>query len=400
MTATIFRPTDERQVEDVVAWACGTRTPLEVVGGGSKRRLGRPVQAAHTLETAALSGLELYEPNELVMTAKAGTPLAEIEAMLAAHGQRLAFEPPDYGPLLGEAAGQGTIAGAFACNLGGPVRLSAGAARDHILGVRCVSGRGEPFKAGGRVVKNVTGFDLSKLVAGSYGTLAVITAVSFKVVPRPDKARTVLIHGLDMATAVRAMTQALQSSHEISGAACLPPAHAVASPVSCVAEAGGSITAIRLEGPGPSVVYRCAALRSELGTFGHTEELHSANSAALWRSIRDVQPFVGDPRAVWRIAVPPAAAPSLVGSIDAEFFFDRGGGQVWVAAAESEGDALTAAATVAGGAATLVRAPSALRAHVDVFQPLAEPLRLLTRRVKEAFDPHHILNPGRMYPGL
>lgn len=400
MTTTRLRPTDEQQVAEVIAWACGTQTPLEIVGGGSKRNLGRPVQAAHSLETAALSGIELYEPNELVMTVKAGTPRTEIEAMLAAHGQRLAFEPPDYGPLLGGAAGQGTIAGIFACNLGGPARLSAGAARDHILGVRCVSGRGEPFKAGGRVVKNVTGFDLAKLLCGSYGTLAVITAVSFKVLPRPEKVRTVLIPGLDAAAAVRAMAQALQGSYEVSGAAYLPQALAAVSPVSYVAATGSSVTAIRLEGPVPSVAYRCAALRSELATSGETEELHSANSAVLWCSIRDVQPFVGGTRAVWRLAVPPSAAAAVAEGIDAAFFFDRGGGQVWLAAAESESAAITTAATTAGGTATLVRGSPALRAHAEVFQPLVEPLRQLTRRVKEAFDPRHILNPGRMYAGL
>ncbi|HEX9699490.1 MAG TPA: FAD-binding protein, partial [Acidobacteriota bacterium] len=224
-----FRPDSGAQLAELVAWAAAEEAPLEIVGRGSKQGFGRPVQAAHGLDLSALAGITLYEPEELVLAAHAGTPLAEIEAALAAQNQHLAFEPPDLGPLLGHEADDGSIGGVLACNLSGPRRLKSGAARDHFLGVAAVSGRGEVFKSGGRVVKNVTGYDLCKLLAGSHGTLAVMTDVTVKVMPRPEKTRTVMVFGQDDRQALVVMTQALNSPHEVSGAAHLPAAVAAGS---------------------------------------------------------------------------------------------------------------------------------------------------------------------------
>src|ERR1700722_18726133 len=288
-----LKPPDAAQLREIVASAAAEAQPIEIVGGGSKRALGRPIQVAHTLDLSALAGIVDYEAAELVLTARAATPLAEIEAALAAKGQMLAFEPPDWGRLLGTSAGQ-TIGGVPSCNLAGPRRFKAGAARDHFLGFAGVNGRGEAFKAGGKVVKNVTGYDLCKLIAGAHGTLAVLSEVTIKVLPRPEKTRTVLIHGLDDAKAVAAMTAALNSPHEVSGAAHLPSGLARRSAVAYVAEAGGAVTTLRVEGPGPSVVHRCEALRRELTQYGPCEELHSENSARFWREMCDVEPFAGE----------------------------------------------------------------------------------------------------------
>src|SRR5215831_19347633 len=191
-----FRPKDGPELARLISWAQGDGEALEVIAGGSKRGLGRPVAAPHILDVTAFEGLEAYEPEELVLTAKPGTPLAEIESLLERSQQMLAFEPGDWGPLLGEAAGRQTLGGMLACNLAGPRRIKQGAARDHLLGFHAVSGRGEAFKAGGRVVKNVTGYDLSKLMAGSYGTLAALTEISVKVMPRPERTCTVMLLGL------------------------------------------------------------------------------------------------------------------------------------------------------------------------------------------------------------
>jgi glycolate oxidase FAD binding subunit len=331
--------------------------------------------------------------------------LAEIEAALRENNQQLAFEPPDLAPLYGAAAGAGTIGGALSCNLAGPRRIKAGAARDHFLGVRAVRGRGEAFKAGGRVVKNVTGYDLPKLLAGSYGTLAALTEVTIKVLPAPEKTRTVLVYGRDDAGAVEAMTLALNSPHEASAAAHLPAAVAVRSSVDLVAGAGRSVTAVRVEGPGPSVEARCAALRELLRA---DEELHSRRSATLWREIRDVAPLLPDPAAVvWRLSVPPASPPLPLWErgqgVRGEYFFDWGGGLVWLAlppADDAHAPAVRAAVARSGGHATLLRAPAAVRLSVPVFQPQPEPLAALSRRVKESFDPRRILNPGRLAPDL
>src|ERR1700704_2023119 len=253
-----LKPRDAKDVEAAVQWALAEGKALELVGHGSKRAIGRPAQTDLTLDLSALAGVTLYEPEELVLSAKAGTPMAEIEALVAAKGQQLAFEPMDYGPILGGVANRGTIGGALAANLSGPRRIKAGAARDHFLGVCAVSGRGETFKSGGRVVKNVTGYDLCKLLAGSWGTLAAMTEVTIKVLPVAETEETLLIRGLEPAQAVEAMTSAMGSACDVSGAAHLPPE--VATSIPAVAGAGGGITALRLEGFSPSVVHRRGAL--------------------------------------------------------------------------------------------------------------------------------------------
>jgi glycolate oxidase FAD binding subunit len=404
----IFRPESAAQVADAVAWAAAEEEPLEVLGRASKRAFGRPVQAGHGLELSGLTGITLYEAEELVLSARAGTPIAEIEAALAEENQELAFEPPDLGPLLGGEAGAGSIGGVLACNLAGPRRIKAGAARDHFLGVSAVSGRGEAFKSGGRVVKNVTGYDLCKLMAGSYGTLAAMTDVTVKVLPAAEKTRTVLLLGLDDGQALAAMTRALGSAHEVSGAAHLPAELAADSEVSYVREASGAVTALRVEGTGPSVEYRCAALRRELAELGESEELHGRNSAVFWQEVRDVRPFVVRPeRLVWRISVPPQAGPAVACALadggDALTYYDWGGGLLWLALPPSQDGghaALRAALSGCGGHATLIRAPETLRAAIPVFQPQDPAMAALTARIKDSFDPRRVLNPGRMVAGL
>ena len=411
-----LKPTSAEEVAAAVTQAVADETPLEIIGHGSKRGLGRPVQAARQLDLSALAGITQYEPAELVLTCRAGTPMAAIEAALKAKNQQLAFEPADLGLLYGAAPGSGTIGGILGCNLSGPRRISAGAARDHFLGFAAVSGRGEAFRAGGRVVKNVTGYDLCKLMAGAHGTLAVLTEVTVKVLPAPEKSRTVLLYGLGDAAAIKAMTQAQASAHEISAAAHLPAAVGARAAVDFVAKSGGAVTAIRIEGPGPSVEHRCAALRRELADFGPTEELHSLRSALLWREIRDVARLLPDAaRAIWRLSVPPANGAALMsdltrggggtqGGRDApsllESYYDWSGGLIWLALPATEGASAAiiraALARHGGGHATLMRAPDALRLSVPVFEPQDAALAALSSRVKQSFDPRRILNPGKM----
>ncbi|HWI28126.1 MAG TPA: glycolate oxidase subunit GlcE [Stellaceae bacterium] len=395
---TRFAPKDERELVEIVAAAVAQEEPLELIAGGSKRGLGRPVQTPHVVDLRAFSGIRAYEPEELVLTAGAATPMSAIEAALAARGQALPFEPPEWRGLLGTQE-EGTLGGAFLCNLSGPRRIKSGAARDHLLGFRAVSGRGEAFKAGGRVVKNVTGYDLSKLIAGSYGTLAVVTEVTVKVLPRAAAQLTLLLRGLDGETAGRAMTAALNSPHEVSGAAHLPKG-----------ETGkeAPLTLLRLEGPAPSVAARAASLRGELAGFAAAEEARDGESVRLWRAVREVAPLAGDPaRALWRVSVPPSAGPLVAAAIaarlDAEWLLDWGGGLVWLsvpAAGDGGAAAIRAALVSCGGHATLIRAADALRAAVPVFELQPPALAALTRRVKESFDPKRILNRGRIHADL
>ena len=407
MTSTILKPATAPQLRDAIAWAAAEEATLEIVGGGTKRGFGRPLQASHTLDVSELKGVVSYEPAELVLTARVGTAMAEIEALLKQSKQILAFEPPDLAKLYGGGDGA-TIGGAVACNLAGPRRVKIGAARDHFLGMSGVSGRGEAFKAGGKVVKNVTGYDLCKLLAGSFGTLAVMDEVTLKVLPAPEKSRTVLVFGLDDARATEAMTAALNGPFEVSGAAHLPRAIASRSAVSCVRGAGGSVTALRIEGTGISVGARCEGLRALLRDRGALEELHTMNSATLWREIRDVAPLLPDAgKVVWRISVAPSEGARIAGAIAAaraaEFFYDWGGGLLWIATDASDDGGLRpirAAVAASGGHATLIRAADALRAAVPVFEPQPGALGALAARVKDSFDPKRILNPGRMVAGV
>lgn len=387
---TTWRPSDLKELREIIAGAAADGQPLEIVGGGTKRGIGNLSQAAHTLDLGALSGIRAYEANELVLVAGAGTPLAQIGRELEAKGQMLAFDPPPLAP-------DQTIGGVIAANLAGPRRLTAGAARDHFLGFTGVSGRGEIFKAGGRVVKNVTGYDLPKLMAGSWGTLAALEEVVLKVLPRPEKTRTVLLFGRSEQEAVAALARGLGSPYEVTSAAHLPAAAAARSSVGYVAAAGSAVTALRLEGFGPSVEHRCRALRDLLGA---EEELHGANSRALWDEIATASLLPRD-RVLWRVSVAPSAGPEVATTVartlDAECLYDWAGGLVWIALANAGGDGGTAIVRDAvrksgGGHATLFRAPDALRAVVPGFEPASS----LARRIKEAFDPLGILNPGRM----
>ena len=405
--AEILRPDTDKAVLEALSNALVEKTPLEIVGGGTKRAYGGPVTSGATrLDLSALSGITLYEPNELVLGAGAATPMAEIERVLDAADQQLAFEPQDLGFLLGAASEGATLGGVIAAGLSGPRRIKDGSARDHLLGFHAVSGAAEVFKSGGRVVKNVTGFDLSKLMAGSFGTLAVMTDVTIKVVPRPEKTRTVLVFGLDDATAIAAMTVALGSAFEVSAAAHLPEPMAGRSAVGYVSGAGASVTAIRVEGFGPSVASRCNSLKNLLTSFAAVEELHSQNSRQLWQEIRDVRLLDNkDATQVWRLSVPPSdgagVASRIVRDIEgAEMLFDWGGGLVWVAV-PSTPDAHVAhvrgaLANVGSGHATLVRAAEDVRRSVPVFHPGSPGLSALGRRVRETFDPEGILNPGRL----
>jgi glycolate oxidase FAD binding subunit len=404
--ADALKPRDAKDVEAAVQWALAEGKALELVGQGSKRAIGRPAQTDLTLDLSGLAGVTLYEPEELVLSAKAGTPIAEIEALVASKGQQLAFEPMDYGAILGGEAGRGTIGGVLAANLAGPRRIKAGAARDHFLGFSAVSGRGETFKSGGRVVKNVTGYDLCKVIAGSWGTLAAMTDVTIKVLPRPETEATVLVRGLAPARAVEAMTAAMGSACDVSGAAHLPAEAAARIPE--VAGAGGEVTALRLEGFSPSVAHRRRMLEALMRPFGEAGSLDEAVSRALWRAVRDVTPFVAgeDRRPLWRISTVPDRGAELGAMIargaPAQMLYDWAGGLIWLALDPSDdagAEHVRHAVAAIGGHATLIRAPAAVRAAIDVFAPQDAAVAALTRRVKESFDPKGVLNPGRMWAG-
>jgi glycolate dehydrogenase FAD-binding subunit len=396
-SAPTIAPADEKELAEALSDAAARTTPLAVAGGGTRIGLGRPTQTAATVSTINLTGVTLYEPAELVISARAGTPLAEVEALLAGQNQRLGFEPIDYRRLYGT-HGTPTVGALAAANISGPRRIQVGAARDSLIGVRAVTGRGDVVKSGGRVMKNVTGYDLVKFLAGSYGTLSVLSEVTFKVQPMPETETTLVLGGLDDARAVAALSMALGSPHAVTGAAHLPPF-----------DSEMARTLIRIEGFAASVAERADKLVAALADFGPAETLDADASVSVWRVVGDLEALGGAPgAAVWKVSVKPGDGPAVAAATraasDCRVLYDWGGGLLWIAIPNVGDDAgapsIRKAVKPLGGHATLMRAPDVVRLAVDVFEPPSPPLMDIARRLKAAFDPAGILNPGRMYAGV
>ncbi len=401
-----MRPVDEREFSRLLAEATATTTPLALVGGGSKAAIGRPMNTAASLSTKSLRGITLYEPSEMVMSARAGTPLTQIEDALASHRQMLAFEPIELSMLGGGEAGEGTIAGVFATNLSGARRIRVGAARDHLLGVRAVSGSGEIFKSGGRVMKNVTGIDLCRGLAGSWGTLAVMCEVTFKVQPVPEETATLILLGLPDEIAVEVLCDAMTTPYEVSGAVHLQPSLVARLWHEGLRRQGQAVTAIRLENFAKSVAYRKGRLKEHLKAYGEIHDLDTENSLAFWGELRQLSVLQGSDAPLWRISTVPGAGPKVVAAMSAYMqcraFYDWSGGLVWAEVLPTtDAGAADVRRVIAthGGHATLIRAEPQVRAAVEVFQPLEAGLERLSRKLKASFDPAGILNPGRMYAG-
>ncbi len=401
------RPGSERELQRLIADAARAEMPVEVLGSGTKRAVGRPTNSGLTITTASLSGVTLYEPTELVMGARAGTPLADIEQRLADKGQMLAFEPIDLGPVLGAPAKNGTIGAVFATNLSGSRRVIAGGARDHLLGIEAITGAGQSFRGGGRVMKNVTGYDLCRAVCGSWGTLAVMTGVTFKVLPRPERTGTLVFLGLDDTSAIEALCAALGTPFEVSGAVHLQAPLAARLRHADLAASKKAVTAVRIETFASSLRYRLDRLKEALGAFGEIHEFDDENSRAFWDELRQLSPLQGSAAPLWRISTAPRSGPAVVAAIarymECRAYYDWSGGLIWAEVLDTaDAGAADVRRVIAhhGGHATLIRAAPAVRASIDVFQPLEPDLAAITRGIKAVFDPADILNRGRMLADL
>ncbi len=399
---------DAKDVEDAVRAAIAGEQPLEIIGHGSKRPVGQVMATNAVLDLSALSAVSAYEPQELIITVQAGAPLSDVTSLLDSKNQQFAFEPVGLASLLGTPE-RGTVGGMIGAGFAGPRRIRAGGVRDHLLGAHAVSGFGESFKAGGKVVKNVTGYDLCKLLAGSWGTLAVMTEVTLKVMPRPETESTLLLRGLDPAAANRAMTAALGSPFDVYAAAHLP-ASSQRGEIGWLDRLGSpqdALTLLRLEGIAASVRHRAASLSEALKPFGGIELVEEAVSQEAWGAVREVRPFaaIGPLGAwpVWRIVCPPASGgelgEALARQTGGEVIYDWGGGLIWAAVPpKSDGQAalVRQCAGALDGHAMLVRGAIELRRAIDVFQPQPAGLRDLSERVRNSFDPRRILNRGRL----
>lgn len=387
-----LNPQDEAQLAEMIAQAYADKTSLRITGGGTRLSLGGLVNAQKPLSLTALNGVTLYDAGALTLVAKSGTPYAEIEAMLAAEGQRLAFEPMDHRAIFGTSGvptiGAPTIGAIAACNISGSRRIQAGACRDALIGVRFVNGCGEIIKNGGRVMKNVTGLDLVKLMAGSFGTLGVLSEVAFKTLPSPERQATLCIHDHNVSQAVRCLSIGLTSPFEVTGAAYI---------------AAQQQSLLRVEGFDSQVTYRLKKLTALIGTEHEITIIEGDENAALWQNIRNVEAFGQNQQPLWRLSVKASDAPQIVTILteqtQAEILLDWGGGLIWAQLPEvNNSHAQTIRNTIAkfGGHATLVRASDGIKAQTPVFQPQATGVAKLSERLRQKFDPANILNPNLM----
>ena len=406
MLQGIERPVEERELAQLITEASRTRWTLEVAGSGSKRRVGRPMETSGVITTRNLRGITLSEPSEQVISARSGTLLSVVEAELAKNNQHLACEPVDLGPMLGEAAGLTSIGGMVATNLSGARRIQRGAVRDQLLGLRCVNGRGEVFKWGGRVMKNVTGYDLCRTMSGCWGTLGVFTELTLRAIPRPEDVRTLLLLGLPDSIAVEVMCQALATPFEVSGTMHLQPELARRIRLPMLAQSSTSVTALRIENFTAAVAYRAGKLKDLFVPYGDLVELDRLKSLAFWDELRQLSYLQGSLDPVWRISTAPKMGPRLVESIRryrvCHAAYDWSGGLIWLEvpdAGDAGADDIRRVVATLGGHATLIRAEPSVRARVEVFPPLESAVQKLSNGIKQSFDPLHILNPGRMYPG-
>jgi len=406
-------PEKEKELSDIIKKFYKSNIPLEIIGSGSKRKIGKPLQCGKTLSLSKLDGIIEYHPEELYIKVKAGTKIDKIENELRKNKQQLAFEPIDFGYLFTGKSNCGTAAGQVACNISGPRRFKAGSTRDHILGFRAVNGRGEIIKSGGTVVKNVTGYDLSKLICNSFGTLAVLTEITFKVLPASEESKTLVIHNLKIDSAPEYLANAISSSNEVSGASFLPT-----EPLCKKCEMNienvfklndlkyaGSITALRLEGSRQSINKRAENLKKELKIQElDTSELETLQSKIFWDKVKNLEFFSATKNNILRIVIPPSECVNLIYELPSKYkyFLDWGGAVIWMEAceiSEQKFESIRKKVIKHKGYISMIKYSNHLPYVEDVFTINSVNFNI-SQNIKKSFDPKRILNPGKMYTGI
>ena len=407
-------PQNEREVSVFVKQFYKSDIPIELVGSGSKIKIGKSLQCAKTLNLSKLNGIIEYLPEELYIKVKACTPINQIEKELKKNKQQLAFEPIDFGYIFSGKSDYGTASGQVACNISGPRRFKVGSVRDHILGFRGVNGKGEIIKSGGMVVKNVTGYDLSKLVCGSYGTLVALTEITFKVLPAPEESATLVIHNLNLEMATDLLEKAINSSNDISGATFFPTKPKCTNCVMNIEATfklndlkyGGSFTAIRIEGTKNSIDERAKNLMNELKIKEYDVSILSTyQSEIFWNKVKNLEVFSSTKNNIIRIVIPPSQCVQLMyqlSSIKFKYYLDWGGALVWIEACELTEemfDSMRKKVVKQGGYMTMIK-PSDYLPYVEEVFTINRNRFNLSQHIKKSFDPKRILNPGKMYTGI
>ena len=410
---SIKYPQNEKEVSSLIKKSYKSNISVELVGSGSKKKIGKPLQCVKTLNLSKLDGIIEYLPEELYIKVKANTPIKKIEEELKKNKQQLAFEPIDFGYFLNDKSDYGTAAGQVACNISGPRRFKVGSVRDHVLGFRGVNGKGEIIKSGGVVVKNVTGYDLSKLICGSYGTLVVLTEITFKVLPTPEESKTLIIHSQKIESAIELLDKAISSSNDISGAIFLPQEPEVRGCVMNIENTfklndlkyEGSFTAIRIEGSKNSIDQRIKNLIKELQiTNLNISILEVYQSEIFWNKVKSLEFFYSSKNSILRIVIPPSECVNLVYQFSNKFkyYIDWGGALMWLEAfelSEEMFESIRRKVVKIGGYVTMIKNSDYLPYVEEVFTINRDRFNI-SQNIKKSFDPKRILNPGKMYTGI
>ena len=407
-------PENEKGVSALIKQFYESNIPIELVGSGSKRKIGKPLQCSKSLNLSKLSGIVEYLPEELYVKVKACTPIRLIEEELKKNKQQLAFEPIDFGYLFSGKSDYGTAAGQVACNISGPRRFKVGSIRDHVLGFRGVNGKGEIIKSGGMVVKNVTGYDLSKLICGSYGTLVALTEITFKILPSPEESKTLVIHNLKLESSVDLLNQAISSSNDISGATFLPTEPECAGSEMNIEATfklndlkyGGSFTAIRIEGTRNSIEERIQNLKNELKIIDYDVSiLATYQSEIFWNKVKNLEIFSATKNNIIRIVIPSSQCVQLVYQLSStkfKYYLDWGGALIWMEACELTEemfDSIRKKVIKHGGYISMIKPSDHLPYVEEVFTINMNRFNI-SQNIKKSFDPKRILNPGKMYTGI
>ena len=401
----VLKPENENELQQIIKYCYKKDLPIEIVGAGTKNNIGRKLQCAKTLDMSNISGIVDYKPEELYITVKAGTPIKNVQDELKKNNQYLAFEPINFSEIFKKSSNEGTVGGTLSCNFSGSRRFKVGSARDHILGFKGYNGKGEKIKSGGTVVKNVTGYDLSKLVTGSFGTLLVLSEITFKVLPLQTDTKTIIVSGLALERSLGIMGSAMDSSNDPSGLVFYPDNFRNNFVFNDLTHPG-SITAIRVEGTKTSTEQRINNLIQGLDLIDkNITVLDSTQSEIFWEDTRALKVFSKNQKNILRAVIPPSETVNLINRLKAfhpNYFIDWGGSLIWLELdylSNQKIDQIRKRVLDAGGYLTVIKSPTNIKSSSEIFT--IDPIKFkISQNLKRSFDPKRIFNPGKMYTGI
>tara|TARA_Y100001970_G_C14248589_1_gene870082 strand:+ start:1784 stop:3040 length:1257 start_codon:yes stop_codon:yes gene_type:complete len=400
-----LKPKNEGELQQIIKFCFKKELPIEIIGFGTKKEIGKKLQCAKTLDMSSMSGIIDYKPEELYITVKAGTPIKTIKNKLRENNQYLAFEPTNFSEIFEKNSNEGTIGGTMSCNFSGSRRFKVGSARDHILGFKGFNGKGEKIKSGGTVVKNVTGYDLSKLIVGSFGTLLVLSEITLKVLPIQTDTKTIIVSGLALENSLTLMNSAIGSSNDPSGVVFYPE-YLRKNFVFNDLVHPGSITAIRIEGTKISTEQRANNIINDLALNDKKFTILDTNQSEIfWEDTRSLKVFGKSEKSILRAVVPTSETANLINRLKIfhpNYFIDWGGSLIWLELDYLSGqkiDQIRKRVLDTKGYLTVIKSSGNNKSSSEIFT--IDPIKFkISQNIKKSFDPKRIFNPGKMYSGI